>query len=86
MRVGQAGHDRASAKIDYASAFAFVRSRVRVRPDKDNLARFDRYGLRARLPVIYRIDVAVLEDYVGNLSIAARGRDAQRGHHNDQEN
>src|SRR5436853_1009336 len=65
--IGEAGDDRSSAKIDYASACALICLRVFVRAYEKNAAVLHGYSFRVRRSIINGVDVSVNEKCVGRL-------------------
>ena len=67
MRIGQAGYNSFSGKIDNVRFVVGEFLRVCVRADKDNSIFFDRDGLGARLMLVDGVDVSVNENKIDNV-------------------
>ena len=67
MRIGQAGHNSFSGKIDHARFVVGEFLRVCIRADKDDPIFFDRDGSGVRLTLVNGIDVSVNENKIDNV-------------------
>ena len=64
MRIGQAGHNGFSGKIDNARFVVGELFRVCVRADKNDPIFFDRDGFGVRLTFVHGVDVSVKENKI----------------------